>query len=288
MFVLGTGGYDVILGMTWLSKYHAAETSEEVVTGKIMIHSKLFLALFDSGASHIYISDSFTALHFIPVKYLDHQWEISTRNGVVISNRICIDCPVELCNRTLAVDMLVLDTKGYDVILGMTWLNKYHVVIDCRNKKVIFRIPLQPEFQFDREHKSAKRKTQMTTVEIQKKGVPVWNEFSRVFEEISGLLPDRMVESSIDTIRGTVPISKSPYRMALTELAIVKKQLQEYFDKRLIRSNTSAWGAPVLLANKKDGGKRLCIDYLELNKVTIKNKYPLPRINDLFDQLNGA
>jgi len=136
-----------------------AETSEEVVTGKIMIHSKLFLALFDSGASHIYISDSFTALHFIPVKYLDHQWEISTRNGVVISNRICIDCPVELCNRTLAIDMLVLDTKRYDVILGMTWLSKYHAVIDCRNKKVIFRILLLPIFQFDGEHKSSKRNT---------------------------------------------------------------------------------------------------------------------------------
>ena len=117
-----------------------AQTFGEVVTGKIMVHSKPVLALFDSGASHYYISDSFTALHSIPVEYLDHQWEISTSNGVVIS--ICVDCPVELCNRTLAVDMLVLDTKGYNVILGMTWLSKYHVVIDCRNKKVIFRIPL--------------------------------------------------------------------------------------------------------------------------------------------------
>ena len=82
------------------------------------------------------------------------------------SNRICVDCPVELCNRILAVDMLVLDTKGYDAILGMTWLSKYHAVIDCRSKKVIFRIPLQPEFQFEGEHKPAKRKTQMTTAEI--------------------------------------------------------------------------------------------------------------------------
>ena len=147
-----------------------------------------------------------------------HQWEISTGNGVVISNRICIDCPVELCNRTLAIDMLVLDTKGYDVILGMTWLNKYHAVIDCRNKKVIFRIPLQPQFQFDEEHKSAKRKTEMITAKIQKKRVPVCNEFSEVFAEISGLPPDRVVEFSIDTVPGIVPISKAPYRMVSTEL----------------------------------------------------------------------
>ena len=73
--------------------------------------------------------------------------------------------------------------------------------------------------------------------------------------------------------------------MAPTELEILKKRLQEYSDKGLIRPSTSPWGAPVLLANKKDGGKRLCIGYRELNKVTIKNKYPLPRIDDLFDQL---
>jgi len=123
----------------------------------------------------------------------------------------------------------------------------------------------------------------LTTVEIQKKGVPVWNEFPDVFEEISGLPPDRAIEFSIDTILGKVSISKAPYRMTPTELKILKKQLQEYFDKGLIRPSTSPWGAPVLLANKKDGGKRLCIDYKKLNKITIKNNYPLPRIDDLFD-----
>ena len=109
--------------------------------------------------------------------------------------------------------MIVLDTRGYDVILGMTWLSKYHAVIDCQNKKIIFKIPHQAEFQFDGEYKSAKKKTQMVTAEIQKKRVPVWDEFPDVFKEISGLPPDRAVEFSIDTILGTVPISKAPYRM---------------------------------------------------------------------------
>ena len=115
----------------------------------------------------------------------------------------------------------------------------------------------------------------------------VWNEFLNVFEEIS-LPPDRVVEFSVDLIPGATPISKAPYRMAPTKLAILKEQLLEYSSKGLIRPSTSPWGAPVLLTNKKDGGKRLCIDYRELNEVTIKNKYPLPRINDLFDQLHGA
>jgi len=125
-------------------------------------------------------------------------------------------------------------------------------------------------------------------VEVKKKGIPIWNEFPDVFEEISRLPPDRVVEFSIDIIPRTVSISKAPYRMAPTELEILKKQLQEYSDKGSIRLSTSPWRAPVLLANKKDGGKWLCIDYRELNKVTIKNKYSLPRIDDLFNQLQGA
>ena len=95
-----------------------AETSEEVITGKITVNSKLVLALFDSGASHCYILDSFIALHSIPIVCLDNQWEISTGIGVVISDRICKDCTVDLYNRKFAGEMLVLDTKGYDVILA--------------------------------------------------------------------------------------------------------------------------------------------------------------------------
>ena len=132
------------------------------------------------------------------------------------------------------------------MILGMTWLSIYHAVIDCRNKKIIFKISHQAEFQFDREYMSTKRKTQMITAESQKKGVPVWNEFSDMFEEISGLPFDRAVEFSIDTIPGTVLISKAPYWMAPTELEILKKQLQEYSDKGLIRPSTSLWRACLL------------------------------------------
>ena len=138
--------------------------------------------------------------------------------------------------------MLVLDTKGYDVILGMTWLSQYYAVIDCREKKINFKIPLQPEFQFSGEVKSTKRKTRMTTSEIQKKGIPVWDEFPEVFAEISGLPPERMIEFSIDTVPGAAPISKAPYRMAPTEIEILKKQLQEYSDKGLTRPSASPWG----------------------------------------------
>ncbi|KAJ4952203.1 hypothetical protein NE237_029035 [Protea cynaroides] len=106
-------------------------------------------------------------------------------------------------------------------------------------------------------------------------------------EELPGLPPDRATEFVIDLIPGAAPVSKAPYRMAPTELKELKVQLQELLDKGYIHPSISPWGAPVLFV-KKDGSVRLCIDYRELNKLTIKNRYPLPRIDDLFDQLQGA
>ena len=109
-----------------------------------------------------------------------------------------------------------------------------------------------------------------------------------MFQEVPGLPPDREIEFAIELVPGTTPISKAPYRMAPAELAELKKQLQQLLDKGLIQPSVSRWGAPVLFVRKKDGSLRLCIDYRELNSVTVKNKYPLPRIDDLFDQLAGA
>ena len=100
--------------------------------------------------------------------------------------------------------------------------------------------------------------------------------------------PDRDIEFVIDLVPGTAPIAKRPYRMAASELAELKKQLEELQRIGFIRPSSSPWGAPVLFVKKKDGSMRLCVDYRALNEVTIKNKYPLPRIDDLFNQLKGA
>ena len=100
--------------------------------------------------------------------------------------------------------------------------------------------------------------------------------------------PDRDIEFIIELLPGTAPIAKRPYRMGVNELAELKKQLRELLDKGYVQPSSSPWGAPVLFVEKKDGTQRMCIDYRSLNEVTIKNKYPLPRIDDLFDQLKGA
>ncbi|GJW20980.1 putative reverse transcriptase domain-containing protein [Tanacetum coccineum] len=114
-------------------------------------------------------------------------------------------------------------------------------------------------------------------------------EFADVFpDELPGLPPAREIEFGIELIPGAEPISKAPYRMAPVELKELKEQLQEMLENGFIRPSVSPWGAPVLFVKKKDGSMRLCIDYRELNRITIRNRYPLPRIDDLFDQLQGA
>ena len=107
-------------------------------------------------------------------------------------------------------------------------------------------------------------------------------------EEVPGLPPRSEVEFSIDLVPGAGPVSIAPYRMAPAELVELKKQIGELLEKQFIRPSASPWGAPVLLVKKKDGGSRLCVDYRQLNKMTIKNKYPLPRLDDLMDQLHGT
>ncbi|XP_031505876.1 uncharacterized protein LOC116268312, partial [Nymphaea colorata] len=114
-------------------------------------------------------------------------------------------------------------------------------------------------------------------------------DYADVFPKNLPVLPPvREVEFGIELIPGTAPISKAPYRMAPAELEELKKQIQDLASKGFIRPSVSSWGAPVLFTKKKDGSMRLCIDYRMLNQVTIKNKYPLPRIEDLFDQLKEA
>ena len=114
-------------------------------------------------------------------------------------------------------------------------------------------------------------------------------EYVNVFpDELPGLHPQRVVDFGIELHPGTSPISMTPHRMASGELQKLRVQLQELLDKGFIRPSTSPWGAPVLFSKKKDKTLRLCIDYRQLNRVTIKNRYPLSRIDDLFDQLRGA
>ena len=196
------------------------------------------------------------------------------------------------------------------MILEMDWLASYHAFVDCFGKRVTFSIPDQPNFSFEGKHvdKPLRMISALRSTSLLRKGcqgfltyvvneendlkledIPIVRDYPDIFpEDLPGLPPEREVEFTIDLALETAPISKAPYRMTPMELKELKIQLQELLDKGFIRPSVSPWGAPILFVKKKDGSMRLCIDYTEFNKVMVRNKYPLPRINDLFDQLQSA
>ncbi|XP_042423270.1 uncharacterized protein LOC122010867 [Zingiber officinale] len=205
----------------------------------------------------------------------------------------------------------VLEMVEFDIILGMDWLAMNHATVDCRARVVTFRPPGLPSWSFIgtggdgisvisamQARRLLSQGCQGYLLSMVKadtdalprlSDVPIVREFLDVFpDELPGLPPKRQVEFTIELVPGTAPVSKTPYRMAPKELEELKVQLQELLDRGFIRPSVSPWGAPVLFVKKKDGSLRLCIDYRQLNAVTIKNKYPLPRIEDLFDQLKDT
>jgi hypothetical protein len=186
-------------------------------------------------------------------------------------------------------NLIVLESKGIDVILGMDWLSNHKVLIDCAMKSVKLTTLEGKELEFVAEPvvttKGVANHAKVNQLDAsQGSEVVVVNEFPDVFlEELSGMPPDRDIEFVIELKPGTTPICKTPYRMATPELAELKEHIKELLERGFIRPISSPWGAPVIFVLKKDGTQRLCVDYHALNEVTVKSKYPLPRIDDLFD-----
>nr|GFC45416.1 putative reverse transcriptase domain-containing protein [Tanacetum cinerariifolium] len=178
---------------------------------------------------------------------------------------------------------------SFDVIIGMDWLVKYHALI-VYDEKVV-RIPYGDEVLIIRgDNCDDKSKLNiiscMKTQKYIQKGC---QEFPEVFlEDLPRLPPARQVEFQIDLVPGATPVARAPYQLATAEMQELSTQLQELSDRGFIRPSSSPWGAPVLFVKKKDGSFRMCIDYRELNKITVKNRYPLLRIDDLFNELQGS
>jgi len=188
-----------------------------------------------------------------------------------------------------------------DVIFEMDWMLTFGVKINYLTKSVTFSKPVDEVggkfLTVEQVKKSLGGEASVFMMiaslkESGEKGVgdlPVVQEFPEVFlDDITDLSPEREVEFAIDFVPGTSHISIAPYEMCASKLGELKKQLEELLEKQFIRPSVSPWGAPVLLVKKNDGSMRLCVDYRQLNKVTIKNRYTLPRIDDLIDQLVGA
>ncbi|GJR71834.1 reverse transcriptase domain-containing protein [Tanacetum coccineum] len=206
-------------------------------------------------------------------------------------NRVICDCKLELGNSLFTIDLISLGHGSFDVIVGMDWLSSNKAVIVCHEKMV--EIPLEGgealRVHGERALRLDKTLMNANVGEPKMNEIPIVREFSGVFlEDLSGLPPQRQVKFRIELVAGVAPVARSPYRLAPSKMQELSGQLQELQDKGFIRPSHSPWGAPVLFVKKKDGSFRMCIDYRELNKLTVKNRYPLPRIDDLFDQLQGS
>nr|GEV67013.1 putative reverse transcriptase domain-containing protein [Tanacetum cinerariifolium] len=261
-----TGGLpDMIHGSVKASKPQSM--SEEIKFATKMMDKKMLTHA--ERADRSFISTAFSSLIDIIPTTLDHGYDVELADGRIIwVNTLIRGCTLNFLNHPFNIDLMPIEIGSFDVIIYTDWylLKGCHIFLAHVTTK-------------ENEDKSKERRLE---------DVPIVQDFPEVFpEDLPGILPTRQVEFQIDLVPDAVPVARAPYRLAPSEMKELSDQLKELVDKGFIRPSSSPWGAPVLFVKKKDGSFRMCIDYRELNKLTVKNRYPLPRIDELFDQLQG-
>jgi hypothetical protein len=260
-----------------------------IMTGTFSINHYPVIVLFDSGATHSFISKACGTKVGLDIYSINEAYGIITPGGKILSNQICRMVPIQLGSHLIRTDLLVMDLKGMDVLLGVNWMTQHNVSLDIPSRIVEINLPEQESTILHLPRQECINSCTYAATGIKLKDIPVVCEYPDVFpDDLPGMPPDRDIEFIIELQPGTAPISKKSYRMPPNELAELKIQLQDLLDKGFIHPSASPWGCPALFVKKKDNSLRLCVDYRPLNAVTIKNKYPLPRIDILSDQLAGA
>ncbi|GKC50195.1 putative reverse transcriptase domain-containing protein [Tanacetum coccineum] len=292
-----------------------ADQDPNVVTSTFPLNNRYASILFDTGADRSFVSTTFSSRLDIIPSTLDTKYDVELADGKIIGVDIIIrGCTLNLLGHLFNIDLMPVELGSFDVNISMDWLWKYQAMNVCDEK--IPRIPYDDEIlivQGDRSvGRSESRLNIISCTKAQKywhrgchvflahitekklkdkseekrlEDVPIVRDFPKVFP---GLSPTQQVEFQIDLVPGVAPVARAPYKLAHSEMKKLSEQLQEPSDKGFIRPSPLTWGAPVLFVKKKDGSFRMCIDYRELNKLTMKNCYPLPRIDGLFDQLQGS
>jgi len=264
----------------------AIPASEVVTAGKFLGNQCDALVLFDSGASQSFVSSNFVSKHNLKAVTLDKgSYCISATRNNISTNQVVLGATLEIGDRQFIADLVVLPGVGIDVILGTKWMSGNGVLIDTTTRVVMLRDPGTKEdflVQLPRDIHIRSMMNAVTSRAIE--DILVVCEFPDVFpDDLPGLPPDRDVEFKIELLPGTAPISRRPYRMPPNELAELKAQLNELLKKGLIHPSSSPWSCPTIFVKTKDQSFCVCVDYRPLNAVTIKNKYPLPRIDILYD-----
>jgi hypothetical protein len=270
-----------------------ADTVQEtpgVALGTFSVESHPANVLFDTEATHFFVIASWIETHNTLVAPMFPPMRVSSVGGRTQTDKLCPNTRVEIRGIEFPANLIVMGTQDVDiyVILGMNYLTKYRACLRC-DKRTMRLVSLSGEEVLVEMSLSKRKKGSCHQISIDSEEVNslevirVASKFPDVFlEELLDMPHERKVEFAIELIRGTAPISKRAYRVSGPELVELKKQIDKLLDKGYIRPSTSPWAALVLFVGKNDGTKRMCIDYRALNEVTIKNKYPLPRIENLF------
>ncbi|GJV63417.1 putative reverse transcriptase domain-containing protein [Tanacetum coccineum] len=259
-----------------------------VVTGTFLLNNHYASILFDTGADRSFISTAFSSLINIAPTSLENCYDVELADGKLVKiDTIIRGCTLKFLDHPFNIDLMPVELGSFDVIIGMDWLRRYHAVIVCDEKLV--QVPYGNETLTFCGNESL-----FSTDIHQERGGQVGKETDRgrtnrpripnVSQTFHSLLQLDRWEFQSTKIQSR-PVARAPYRLAPSEMKELSEQLQELSDKGFIRPSSSPWGAPVLFVKKKDGSFRMCIDYRELNKLTVKNRYPLPRIDDLFEIL---
>nr|GEY19437.1 putative reverse transcriptase domain-containing protein [Tanacetum cinerariifolium] len=285
--------------------------SPNVVMGTLLLNKRYATMLFDSEADKSFVDIKFSHLIDIKPVKLNSSYKVKLVDEKVVStNSVLRGCTLNLLNHLFDIDLMPIELGMFDVIVGMDWLVECDALILCgkkdvyvpyKNKTLVVKsdssVSQLKVISYIKARKYIERgsqlfKYQVTKKELAKKqlqDVPVICNFHEVFlDDLPGLPLPRQVEFKIELIPGAAPVVRTPYRLAPSELKELSDQLKELSDKGFIRPGSSPWRALVLFVKKKDGSFSMCIDYRELNKLTVKNRYPLPKIDDLFDQLQGS
>ena len=279
--------------------------------------------LIDSGATHNFMSSTFAKKSGAPTQPTCVTKVHLADGSTSATARVCKDLTVDLPPYSVTSAFLVTDLGSYDIILGMPWLQQENPSIDFAagtvkvgphlllgdaqtkppqvfmlDARTMFRTLKSPSTQevfiatLKANPDSAPSdplhpQTELSSTSAQKLH-DMLQEFRHVFDEPTQLPPVRSHDHHINLKPGSTPPQQRTYRMSPLELQEVQRQLEEYLERGWIRPSTSPFGAPILFARKKDGTLRMCVDYRALNDLSVKNRYPLPRIDELLDQLHGA